>query len=260
MASSAAGTGSTPQPSCTSCKKSPPEVSLKHCAKCSATPYCSRDCQRADWKSHKKTCGKQGSDSAAASGGAQTSPPRGLDVPIARPFTRLDNGTWLHDRPEKDVYRLLIDAYRLRVEDTYVFEQEADADSIYGGAPHGLAGFRRFLDAAAGRAGLLPPWWSADKRKACERMGMDHRQGNFHDLACAIEKSDVIEHYGDSRFPMQLRMFAEAVYKRGPGGMDGTTMRKMMAAMEGGGGSGVNMSMFDMSPNFAGAHGGSGRS
>src|SRR3569833_3487412 len=27
------------------------------------------------------------------------------------PFMRLDSGTWLHNRPEKDVYRLLIDAY-----------------------------------------------------------------------------------------------------------------------------------------------------
>lgn len=32
---------------------------LKQCAKCNATPYCSRDCQKADWKTHKKICGKQ---------------------------------------------------------------------------------------------------------------------------------------------------------------------------------------------------------
>lgn len=263
MASSAAGTDSTLQLSCTSCQRSPPEVSLKHCAKCSTTPYCSRDCQRADWKSHKKTCRKQGSASATASagmdsstsspsGGTQLSPPRGLDAPIAKPFTRLDNGIWLHDRPEKDVYRLLIDAYRLRMEDTYVHDQDADADSIYGGATHGLSGFRRFLDMAAEQADLLPPWWDADKRKACERMGMDHRRENFHNLACAIKKSDVIEHYGDSRFPMQLRMFAETVYKRAPGGMDGTVMRKMMAAMEGGDGPGA-MSMLDVSQGLASA-------
>lgn len=31
---------------------------------------------------------------------------------------------------------------------------------------------------------------------------------------------------------MQLRMLAEAVYRRGPDGSDGTAMRKMMASME----------------------------
>ena len=54
----------------------------------------------------------------------------------------------------------------------------------------------------------------------------------FQDLRCAVEKSDIIEQYGDPRFPMQLRMLAEAVYRRGPGGQDGTAMRKAMVAME----------------------------
>lgn len=105
---------------------------------------------------------------------------------------------------------------------------------------------------AAEQAGLLPLWWDDDKRKACERMGMDHRRENFHNLACAIKKSDVIKHYGDSRFPMQLRMFSETVYKRAPGGMNGTVMRKTMAAMEGGDGPGA-MSMLDVSQGLASA-------
>ncbi len=174
--SAAGADSSTLQPSCTGCKKSPPVVSLKHCAKCSTTPYCSRDCQKADWKSHKKTCGK----GRPASAGTQASPP---DAPIApikkikKPFTHLDNGTRLHGRPEEHVYWLLIEAYRLCMDDNYVHDGNADADSIYGGAPDGLAGFRRFLK--------------------------------------------------------MLRMFAEAVYKRGLGGRDGTNVRKMMAANEG---------------------------
>ncbi|KAF9770845.1 hypothetical protein IL306_011556 [Fusarium sp. DS 682] len=44
--------------------------------------------------------------------------------------------------------------------------------------------------------------------------------------------SDIIENYGDSQFPMQLRMFAEAVYGQAPGGTNGTAMRQMMVAME----------------------------
>lgn len=242
----AAATGTT-MPSCNTCKKSPPEVpNLKRCAKCWNTSYCSRDCQKADWKTHKKTCRTQASGSAASAQPVKMSPPKGVDAPVAKPFTRLEAGTWLHDRSEKDVYRLLIDAYRLRMEDTYKFDGEADEDSIYGGAANGLRGFRSFLDKVARKSNLLPPWWNDEKRKACEEMGMDRRAANFHDLSCAVEKSDITEHYGDPQFPMQLRMFAEAVYGRGPGGMSGASMRGMMMAMEGGDDSRV-MSMFDVS-------------
>ncbi|KAK8025262.1 hypothetical protein PG990_003085 [Apiospora arundinis] len=185
--------------SCTVCKKTAQEVSLKYCAKCSKTPY----------------------RPAYASTGL--SPPKGLDQPITKPFTRLDNGTWLHDRPETDVYRL-------RVEDNYTIEGDADEDNLYSGAPDGLRGFRRFLRLAKSRQGLLQPWWGPTKQQACGRLGMDPSQ--WQDLRCAVEKSDIIEHYGDPRFPMQLRMLAEAVYRRGPGGMDVTEMRKMMAGME----------------------------
>ncbi|KAH6986924.1 putative MYND domain protein [Ilyonectria destructans] len=105
---------------------------------------------------------------------------------VACPITRLNNGTWLYDRSEKDVYRLLIDAYCLCVENIYNMEGEAETDSIYG---------------------VVRPV----KR-------------------CA--KSDIIENYGDSQFPKQLRIFAEAVYGQAPGGTNGTAMSQMMVAME----------------------------
>jgi len=45
---------------CIKCGKSQTELShpLKFCAKCKQGSYCSRECQTADWKSHKKNCGK----------------------------------------------------------------------------------------------------------------------------------------------------------------------------------------------------------
>lgn len=212
---------------CTSCKKSPPEVALKRCAKCSTTPYCSKDCQNADWKAHKKICGKQADVTTSISEGPATahlSPPKGLEKGVTFPFTRLDNGTWLHDRSERDVYGLLIDAYRLRVEDMYNLEGEADADSIYGGAANGRRGFQRFLGRVESCPGLLPSWWDATKKKDCQVLGMTTSQ--WYDLRSAVEKSDIIENYGDPQFPMQLRMFAEAVYGRAPGGTNGTAMRQ----------------------------------
>ncbi|KAK4135876.1 hypothetical protein BT67DRAFT_440752 [Trichocladium antarcticum] len=210
---------------CTTCRKTPPEVNLKHCAKCSVTRYCSRDCQKANWKAHKKICGK-----GSSSGPGAPMPSKGLDQPIAKPFTALENGTWLHGRPEKDVYRLLVDAYRMRAEDDYTWEGKANPDGLYGGAENGLNGLRRFLGLAVARPGLLPPWFDAEKQRECEDFGMDSTQ--FQDLCSRVQKNDIIDHYGDTRFPMQLRMFAEAVYGRGPGGQNGATMRRAMASME----------------------------
>jgi len=162
------------------------------------------------------------------------SPPKGLDQPIEKPFTPLDKGTWLHDRPEKDVYRLLVESYRMRMEDDYALDCNPNADSIYAGVKNPLPGFRRYMRLVKSCRDLLPSWWNPEKEKECEKFGMDKTNDSWYDLHCAIEKSDIIEHYSDSRFPMQLRMFAEAVYGRAPGGMSGTPMRKMLVSMESG--------------------------
>ncbi len=47
---------------CSVCDKSDDSNSktMKTCGRCKAVQYCSRECQKADWKEHKKKCGKHG--------------------------------------------------------------------------------------------------------------------------------------------------------------------------------------------------------
>lgn len=158
----------------------------------------------------------------------------GLESPVAKPFTRLMNGIWLHDRPENDVYELLIDVYRLRLEDDYNFKGEVPHESMYGGrVADGRHGLRCMLQLASNqRRALLPAWWDASKEAACIQFGL--RGDDWSDLGAAVKKSDVIDYYGDPRFPMQLRMFGEDVYGTAPGGAGGKdSMLAMMVAMEG---------------------------
>ncbi|MCJ1358894.1 MAG: hypothetical protein MMC33_008894 [Icmadophila ericetorum] len=228
---------------CSNCAKTSNEtgINLKLCAKCRTTNYCSRECQKADWDIHKKICS---SNTASNNAGSPSATPtninpstsnaagqrlKGLSVAINKPFHRLDNKTWLHGRPEQDVYKLLVDTYRFRMEDNFNLEGAADVDSIYGGARDSQQGFRRFLCLAESRSGLLPSWWSREKAADCETVGM--RDG-WSSLASAIEKSDIIEYYGNANMPMQLRMFGEQVYGRGPGGQSGAAMRQVQMMAE----------------------------
>lgn len=165
-----------------------------------------------------------------------------LEQHIPNPFTKLDQGTYLHDRPDKDVYKLLIDSFRIRQDDDLNFESKKSPGSIYSGASSSLVPFREFLSKASSRK-LLPAWWNAEKQGQCEALG---ESGAWNDLRKKVGKQEVIDHYGDQKAPMQLRMFAEAVYGVGSMGQDGTSMRKMLAQMEQGGPQGGMMSMLNL--------------
>ncbi|CAI6299146.1 unnamed protein product [Periconia digitata] len=117
----------------------------------------------------------------------------------------------------------------MRQEDNYKLEGDIDADSVYGGAPDSSEPFNRFLDLASSRPNFLPPWWNDAKRAECEAFSMSD---DWCNLAAGVQKQDIIDHYNDPNFPMQLRMLGEVVYKRGPGGQDGTGMMNMMANLE----------------------------
>ena len=55
---------------------------------------------------------------------------------------------------------------------------------------------------------------------------------NWCSLDCCAENGDFVEHYGDSTFPMQLRMFGEQIYGRRPGGQSGFQMMQIIMQTE----------------------------
>ena len=114
---------------------------------------------------------------------------------------------YLHQFSEKDAFRQLIDCYRMRVEDDYVFS--GDTRGLYNDDDP-LTDFQDFLDLAEKRSGVLPSWWSPAKRRQCEKSGLGLQQ--WSDLSAAVEKQDIIEEYGDPTMPMKLRLLAEEIY------------------------------------------------
>jgi splicing suppressor protein 51 len=117
------------------------------------------------------------------------------------------------------------------MEDNFNLEGDHNKESIYGGAADGRIGFVRFLGLAESKTGLLPPWWSADKGEECITLGLGINAG-WSSLTHKVAKSELIEHYGNPLMPMQLRLFGEQVYGRGPGGQSGEMIIMMQMQAE----------------------------
>lgn len=125
-------------------------------------------------------------------------------------FPALADNNYLSSFSETDAFNQLIDSYRLRVEDDYHFRGELSG--LYN-EENPLPHFRRYLNLAEAQPGLLPKWWSKEKRAACERLAVD--SGQWSDLNSAVEKHDIQEHYKDNVMPMKMRILAEKIYGRG---------------------------------------------
>ncbi|KAF2016377.1 hypothetical protein BU24DRAFT_450908 [Aaosphaeria arxii CBS 175.79] len=246
---------------CACCKKTAGGETprMKRCSKCSATYYCSHECQQSDWKLHKKTCsppstrrsnettpptsGSNGPTLSSSRSNGTTPRPttnntpvpaptsKALEAHIAKPFTRLDNHTYLHGRTDKDVFKLLVDCFRLRQTDNRNFEGIAPSDSIDGIYAH----FHNFLcRAVALPVGLLPPSWNAAKLDECESFGLSAEgDADFSNLRRGpVGRRDIVEHYGDAWMPIQLRMLGQTVYQKGPGCYDSTNLRRLLVQSE----------------------------
>lgn len=167
------------------------------------------------------------------------------------------------------MYKLLIDTYRLRMDDMAKREGICEVDSLYDahGAHDPVPGFRRFLALAkaqktkpggggGGSSGILPPWWDADKEQACEQVGLTTAAaapgdstggggggGGF--LRRKLDEAAVLAHYRDELVLMHLRILGEIIYGRRIPGLDGAETRKMMAHQEAGFGRSWTLSQLD---------------
>ncbi|KAL7793005.1 hypothetical protein V8C37DRAFT_402056 [Trichoderma ceciliae] len=223
-----------PHSACARCRHNPaiskPALTLLSCNNCKSVEYCSLQCQLADWVAHKSLyC----VNPAIIPAGTLAKPHRVpfLRTYITNPFARLCKGIWLHDRHKQDVYALLVDSFRLREADDFLYARMRNSESIYNGRVSSCPAFRRFLDKAEAK-GLMPPWWSDQKRVECLTMGLDQRSDNYHDLYATTRDVEILVVYEDAIMVMQLRMFAESVLGRGAARTEGKLMRQKMAVVE----------------------------
>ena len=215
-------------------------VPMKQCSRCKASRYCSRACQKADWKRHKKTCrqyvqattlatttlssqgppGEIPNTSAAAHAHVRADPrgpvvAPGLDVNLPTPFTRLYVKRWLHGRTEKDCFKLLFDAIRVRTWDDEGMAARSLLDMIKTSQEEASKLLvRRFLREAH-RKQCLPGWWTTEKENECIEFG--HSEENWKESERPVKMIQLFERYGTPSIAIQFRVFNEYVYGPVPG-------------------------------------------
>jgi MYND finger len=69
------------------------EAAAKKCARCKAVRYCSKECQTAAWKAHKKECKAPAADGSAAAAGASANSANSGKVITWDSLERLGGGT-----------------------------------------------------------------------------------------------------------------------------------------------------------------------
>jgi splicing suppressor protein 51 len=213
-------------------------VDIKACSKCHVEFYCSRDCQKAHWKTHKKACAKLAEERNNKEKATQEK------YKIDKPFHQLHERKWLHNRPQDDTYKLVIDCFRMQMADALKFDGLIHSGDVRGGAKSSLPEFKKWLQLAKDARGVLPAWWNDEKESECIALGS---MSGWSSLEKSIEKSDIMEEYGMSDMPMQLRLLGEQISGRGPGGQSGTAMMQMQMQIEQGG---KHAATLDMSRMF----------
>lgn len=197
------------QDACSVCQKT---GQLKQCGGCGVVKYCSKICQGLDWSSHKLTCaGRRPQHQTRASDPQFTTDisPNGFTAMLMP-----GNEGLFVNQSRANVFRRLIDLYRLRVEDTYVWGGEMIG--LYETLTNGeddeipLEHFKSYLKKAERCTGFLPTWWNKQAEEECIKIACDPNGNSY--IGHTVEKSDIQEAYNDSSMPMFMRLLGERIF------------------------------------------------
>jgi hypothetical protein len=154
-------------------------------------------CQKAQWKKHKPFC--------------QMTQGKG----------RRDG--YLSAQTQEEVLRLLVDAYRLRVEvdhddgdcDHGVYYDEKKAgrwpDGVVWARGDAYTDFQRWLDLCE-ESGVLPDWWRFEERMECLGMAVDKGEGAKETVWRRLDQTELMTRYeGDASVRSALLVLAELV-------------------------------------------------
>ena len=219
-------------PTCGFCLKPASEGTLKRCSRCQEVWYCSAVCQRIDFKTHKEWCKDTAASKAAPALRRELARFGNMRPQDLTPWTMLNDGMWLHGRHEWEVCELLIDSYRLREITAYERYLEGEPYSINAGEKTDVYGFIYFLKLAESRPGLMPSWWTERNRNECVTLGAGQPPHPYFGLDKLRERHEIVKKQGGGDIGEQLLMFAEQVYKRGPGDEDNIPRMKEAALEE----------------------------
>jgi splicing suppressor protein 51 len=182
---------------------------LQQCAGCKLTLYCSKECQKADWKTHKKECRTLASENSGPSAESKRK-----ESQVADWYKQFQNPVLGISR--KETYQRLIDCFRLRLDDERNWWGRLRGPHDPNKNVDPRPDFHDFLLRAEDKdlgwrkqKGLLPDWWNEERRAECEKMGgsKNYQAG----LYFKTEKMKLIEVYGDNTMPLKLRLLADKV-------------------------------------------------
>jgi len=144
---------------------------VRKCSKCKTVAYCSKKCQSLDWKFHKKNCDTGVKFEGAWAPQVRAKPDEpgksglmGLafktPYPDVKPNTikEADSLKFLKDLPKKEVFKRIIDAYRLHCYEAYM--NNGTKKGIFKSPEDVLTYFTTFLWHVNRLTDILPPWWN----------------------------------------------------------------------------------------------------
>ncbi|RMZ85949.1 hypothetical protein DV737_g132, partial [Chaetothyriales sp. CBS 132003] len=147
-----------------------------------------------------------------------------------KPFEALRKKEWLcfpsatQQHWQQHVYMLLIDAFRLYLDDEMTFASVAEIGSIYhNNNADSAAAFKLCFLPLSQQEQLLPTWMTqkscAFHANKCVEFGMKNKKSKaWGGLKTRVTEEDIVKWYGDESMVLQMRVFASQVYGDDPSG------------------------------------------